>query len=206
VREAYPLNDGLKLFALELHAAHLNEAVKEQLPTLRASLQSYSMGGKNEKQGEDAARAVIVPPVALIFSLVGALTHLAKLLYLILVPLTAALLSRKSSRAVRVLNHHPLLFPVALISGLLVMFSCMNNSITVSPAYHDLKNALQGANITITDEPLFLRGESLLRIVHAVSIGQSYNYPMNQYLRETALGGFDFGYSTHEDAIPSGNK
>ena len=206
VREAYPLNDGLKLFALELHAAHLNEAVKEQLPTLRASLQSYSMGGKNEKQGEDAARAVIVPPVALIFSLVGALTHLAKLLYLILVPLTAALLSRKSSRAVRVLNHHPLLFPVALISGLLVMFSCMNNSITVSPAYHDLKNALQGANITITDDPLFLRGESLLRIVHAVSIGQSYSYPMNQYLRETALGGFDFGYSTHEDAIPSGNK
>ncbi|WP_312229680.1 hypothetical protein [Pseudescherichia sp.] len=198
VREEYPLNDGLKQFALELQTAHLNEAVKQQLPKLQASLRSYSIGGENEKQGEDAARAVIVPPVALIFSLVGALTHLAKLLYLILVPLTATLLSRRSSRPVRLLNRHPLIFPVALISGLLVMFSCMNNTITVSPAYQNLKDALQGAEITITDEPLFLRGESLLRIVHAVSIGQSYSYPMNQYLRETVLGGFDFGYSTPE--------
>lgn len=198
VREAYPLNDGLKQFALELQTAHLNEAVKQQLPKLQASLRSYSIGGENEKQGEDAARAVIVPPVALIFSLVGALTHLAKLLYLILVPLTATLLSRRSSRPVRLLNRHPLIFPVALISGLLVMFSCMNNTITVSPAYQNLKDALQGAEIAITDEPLFLRGESLLRIVHAVSIGQSYSYPMNQYLRETVLGGFDFGYSTPE--------
>lgn len=199
VREEYPLNDGLKLFALELQTAHLNEAVKQQLPKLQASLRSYSIGGENEKQGEDAARAVIVPPVALIFSLVGALTHLAKLLYLVLVPLTANMLRRKSSRPVRLINRHPLVFPVALISALLVMFSCMNNTITVSPAYQNLKDALQGAEITITDEPLFLRGESLLRIVHAVSIGQSYSYPMNQYLRETVLGGFDFGYSTHEE-------
>ncbi|WP_312457550.1 hypothetical protein [Pseudescherichia sp.] len=199
VREEYPLNDGLKLFALELQTAHLNEAVKQQLPKLQASLRSYSIGGENEKQGEDAARAVIVPPVALIFSLVGALTHLAKLLYLVLVPLTANMLRRKSSRSVRLINRHPLVFPVALISALLVMFSCMNNTITVSPAYQNLKDALQGAEITITDEPLFLRGESLLRIVHAVSIGQSYSYPMNQYLRETVLGGFDFGYSTHEE-------
>lgn len=206
VREAYPLNDGLKLFALELQTAHLNEAVKQQLPKLKASLRSYSKGGENEKQGEDAARAVIVPPVALIFSLIGALTHLAKLLYLILVPLTAALLSRKSSHVLRIVNHHPLIFPVALISGLLIAFSFMNNSITVSPAYQDLKNALQGAEITITDRPLFLRGESLLRIVHAVSIGQSYSYPLNQYLREHLLMGFDFGYSTHENAIPSGNE
>jgi len=206
VREEYPLNDGLKLFALELQTAHLNEAVNEQLPKLQASLRSYSIGGENEKQGEDAARAVIVPPVALIFSLVGALTHLAKLLYLVLVPLTANMLRRKSSRAVRLINRHPLVFPVALISALLVMFSCMNNTITVSPAYHNLKDALQGAEITITDEPLFLRGESLLRIVHAVSIGQSYSYPMNQYLRETVLGGFDFGYSTHVDTISSGDE
>ena len=36
VREEYPLNDGLKLFALELQTAHLNEAVKRQLPKLQA--------------------------------------------------------------------------------------------------------------------------------------------------------------------------
>lgn len=199
VREEYPLNDKLKQFALELHTPHLNEAVKQQLPELRAAVSSYSAGGVNEKLGEDAARAVIVPPIALIFSLVGALTHLAKLLYLVLVPLTATLLTRRSWRAVRFLNRHPLAFPVALIAVLVVTFSLINNSITESVAYKNLKDGLAGAKITITDEPLPLSGGAVLRVMHAVSIGQSYSYPINQYLREHVLQGFDFGYVTREE-------
>ncbi len=199
VREEYPLNDKLKQFALELHTPHLNEAVKQQLPELRAAVSSYSAGGINEKLGEDAARAVIVPPIALIFSLVGALTHLAKLLYLVLVPLTATLLTRRSWRPVRFLNHHPLAFPVALIAVLVVTFSLINNSITESVAYKNLKDGLAGAKITITDEPLPLSGGAVLRVMHAVSIGQSYSYPINQYLREHVLQGFDFGYVTREE-------
>ena len=198
VREEYPLNDKLKQFALELHTPHLNEAVKQQLPELRAAVSSYSAGGSNEKLGEDAARAVIVPPIALIFSLVGALTHLAKLLYLVLVPLTATLLTRRSWRPVRFLNRHPLAFPVALIAVLVVTFSLINNSITESVAYKNLKDGLAGAKITITDEPLPLSGGAVLRVMHAVSIGQSYSYPINQYLREHVLQGFDFGYVTRE--------
>ena len=199
VREEYPLNDKLKQFALELHTPHLNEAVKQQLPELRAAVSSYSAGAVNEKLGEDAARAVIVPPIALIFSLVGALTHLAKLLYLVLVPLTATLLTRRPSRPVRFLNRHPLAFPVALIVVLVVTFSLINNSITESVAYKNLKDGLAGAKITITDEPLPLSGGAVLRVMHAVSIGQSYSYPINQYLREHVLQGFDFGYVTREE-------
>ncbi|AUY38071.1 hypothetical protein R4I72_09360 [Leclercia adecarboxylata] len=198
VREEYPLNDKLKQFALELHTPHLNEAVKQQLPELRAAVSSYSAGGSNEKLGEDAARAVIVPPIALIFSLVGALTHLAKLLYLVLVPLTATLLTRRPSRPVRFLNRYPLAFPVALIAVLVVTFSLINNSITESVAYKNLKDGLAGAKITITDEPIPLSGGAVLRVMHAVSIGQSYSYPINQYLREHVLQGFDFGYVTRE--------
>jgi len=199
VREEYPLNDKLKQFALELHTPHLNEAVKQQLPELRAAVSSYSAGGVNEKLGEDAARAVIVPPIALIFSLVGALTHLAKLLYLVLVPLTATLLTRRSWRPVQFLNRHPLAFPVALIAVMVVTFSLINNSITESVAYKNLKDGLAGAKITITDEPLPLSGGAVLRVMHAVSIGQSYSYPINQYLREHVLQGFDFGYVTREE-------
>lgn len=199
VREEYPLNDKLKQFALELHTPHLNEAVEQQLPELRAAVSSYSAGGSNEKLGEDAARAVIVPPIALIFSLVGALTHLAKLLYLVLVPLTATLLTRRPSRPVRFLNRYPLAFPVALIAVLVVTFSLINNSITESVAYKNLKDGLADAKITITDEPLPLSGGAVLRVMHAVSIGQSYSYPINQYLREHVLQGFDFGYVTREE-------
>jgi len=199
VREEYPLTDKLKSFALELHAPHLDEAVRQQLPELRAAATSYSAGGVNEKLGEDAARAVIVPPVALIFSLVGALTHLAKLLYLLLVPLTATMLTRRTSRTLFFMNHHPLLFPVGLIAALLVTFSVINNDITESQAYQNLKDGLAGARISITDEPLPLSGGTVLRVVHVVSIGQSYSYPINQFLRENVLLGFDFGYSSRHE-------
>ncbi|WP_285111398.1 hypothetical protein [Leclercia adecarboxylata] len=195
----YPKDDALKLFALELQAPHLDYAVQQQIPRLQAELASYGAGGANEKQGEDAARAVIVPPIALMFSLLGALTHLAKLLYLLLLPLSAALLYITSWRPVRLLNRHPLTFPVLLICLLPGVFSMMNNSITASPAYHALRHGLQGAEVAITDEPSRLGGGTLLRVIHAVSIGQSYSYPLNHALRQNLLMGFDFGYETHEN-------
>lgn len=199
VRAEYPREDALKQFALELQAPHLDYVVMQQLPGLQAALSSYSAGGVNEKQGEDAARAVIVPPIALMFSLVGALTHLAKLLYLLLVPLSAGLLFITSWRPVRLLNRHPLICPVMVICLLLGMFSVMNNNITASPAYHSLQHALQGADVSITEEPLSLSGGTLLRIIHAVSIGQSYSYPLNHALRQNVLAGFDFGYQAREE-------
>jgi len=36
-------------------------------------------------------------------------------------------------------------------------------------------------------------------VVHAVSIGQSYSYPVNHFLREHVLQGFDFGYVTRDE-------
>lgn len=198
VRPEYPKDDALKQFALELQAPHLDYAVQQQLPRLQGELASYGPGGANEKQGEDAARAVLVPPIALMFSLLGALTHLAKLLYLLLLPLSAAMLYITSWRPVRLLNRHPLTFPVLLICLLLGMFSVMNNSITASPAYHALRQGLQGADVAITGEPSALSGGTLLRVIHAVSIGQSYSYPLNHALRQNLLMGFDFGYETRE--------
>jgi len=198
VRPEYPKDDALKQFALELQAPHLDYAVQQQLPRLQGELASYGPGGANEKQGEDAARAVLVPPIALMFSLLGALTHLAKLLYLLLLPLSAAMLYITSWRPVRLLNRHPLTFPVLLICLLLGMFSVMNNSITASPAYHALRQGLQGADVAITGEPSTLSGGTLLRVIHAVSIGQSYSYPLNHALRQNLLMGFDFGYETRE--------
>ena len=194
VQPEYPKEDALKQFALALQAPHLDYAVQQQLPRLQAALASYGTGGANEKRGEDAARAVIVPPIALMFSLLGALTHLAKLLYLLLLPLSAALLSVTAWRPVRLLNRHPLIFPVLLICLLLGLCSVTNNSITASPAYQSLRHALQGAEVAITNTPSPLSGGTLLRAIHTVSIGQSYSYPLNHAIRQNVLFGFDFGY------------
>jgi len=199
VRPEYPKDDALKQFAQDLQAPHLDHAMHQQLPRLQAALASYGVGGANEKRGEDAARAVIVPPIALMFSLLGALTHLAKLLYLLLLPLSAALLYIAPWRPVRLVNRHPLIFPVMLICLLLGLCSVMNNSITASAAYQSLRHALHGAEVTITDAPSSLRGDTLLRVIHAVSIGQSYSYPLNHALRQNVLLDFDFGYETRNE-------
>ena len=61
----------------------LDRAVDEAMPRFSARNEDFGRGGQHYKLGQDAARAAIVPPVALLFSLLGAVGHFAKLLYLI---------------------------------------------------------------------------------------------------------------------------
>jgi hypothetical protein len=66
-----------------LYDSMLDRAVDEALPRFSARSVDFTRGGQHHKLGEDAARAAIVPPVALLCSLLGAVGHFAKLLYLI---------------------------------------------------------------------------------------------------------------------------
>lgn len=193
----YPLDDSLKTFVVKVQIPHLDHLVRQQLPQLRASFESFAAGGKNERQGENAARAILVPPMALFFSLCGALTHLTKLLYLIIVQLSPGLALRWPRAGFGFLNRHPLACPLGVVILLVGCFGLMNNAITASPMYTAFRHALEDTTVSITGEPLPLSGGKLLRIVHIVSIGQSYTYPFNEFLRTHLLGGFDFGYSPH---------
>ncbi|KAG1081827.1 hypothetical protein G6F40_015350 [Rhizopus arrhizus] len=66
-----------------LYDGMLDRAVDEAMPRFSARNEDFGRGGQHYKLGQDAARAAIVPPVALLFSLLGAVGHFAKLLYLI---------------------------------------------------------------------------------------------------------------------------
>lgn len=195
IKAKYPLNDSLRTFATEVQIPHLNLLVKEQLPQLLAPEQTYQNGGLNEERGKDAARAVLVPPIALMLSLCGALTHLTKLLYLLVVQVSPVLIRKWPSRITGVLNRHPLLFPSGITCALILMFSSMDNSITSSSMYEGFRQTLEGEPVNVTGEPLLLSAGALLKVVQTVSIGQSYTWPFNNMLRKTLLGGFNFGFT-----------
>ncbi len=54
--------------------------VRELVRTNYAEVKDYERRGRFYRQGENAYRALIVPPVALVFSLLGAMTHIFKVL------------------------------------------------------------------------------------------------------------------------------
>ncbi|AZT39580.1 hypothetical protein ELZ88_23785 (plasmid) [Salmonella enterica subsp. enterica serovar Karamoja] len=128
-------------------------------------------------------------------SLCGALTHLTKLLYLLVVQLSPVLKRKWPSRITGVLNRHPLLFPAGITCALILMFSSMDNNITSSSMYEGFRQTLEDEPVNVTGEPLLLSAGALLKVVQTVSIGQSYTWPFNNMLRKTLLGGFNFGFT-----------
>ena len=79
-----PAYGSAELFEKGVVQPLVREVAQRELAAYEAPVQAFEPGGVHFRKGEDAARAVIVPPVALFFSLLGAIGHLAKLVYLLL--------------------------------------------------------------------------------------------------------------------------
>jgi hypothetical protein len=129
--------------------------------TLKASAEAYADKGKYEDLGRDAYHAVIVPPVALGFSMAGGLVHLIKLMnyFLMLVIFSKKIRMRIIMLAIVTLFTAP-------------MF--VSNHITSSRLITNLRKA------SIGDPGLMATTTSLVWIVNS----QSIFYPINKTLRE----------------------
>ncbi|MDM0015436.1 hypothetical protein QTH87_23535 [Variovorax sp. J22P168] len=160
----------------------------EQLQRYTAPLDSFETGGINESLGRDAARAALVPPIALLCSLLGAIGHLAKLLFLGV----KALGSGSESGKVRALNRWTWLVPVVTVVSFWTVLSVMNNDVTSSRIYMYL-GAQARANSTGVRA---LTGSIALNAMHVVAVGQAYAYPFNEGVRNRVLRGLDYGYET----------
>lgn len=137
---------------------------------LHDATEQFETSGTNEQRGKDAYRAVIVPPIALGFSMLGGIVHLAKLLnYLLMLAIPPC---RKNMRLALV---------VGTLLVLLLAPMATSNAITSSRLVTNLKAG--------TASPLHkLRGTGLVWIVKA----QTIFYPMNSSIRDYFLGGYDF--------------
>jgi hypothetical protein len=77
-----PLTIDRQGFIRQLYEPMLASLIEKELANYNAPAMDYADNAPLAERGRDAARAVLVPPVALFFSLLGAIGHLAKLAYL----------------------------------------------------------------------------------------------------------------------------
>lgn len=123
-------------FTAQFYKPLLLKLAKEQIGQYTAPLDTFEQGGSNEKAGLDAARAVIVPPIALLFSLLGAVGHMGKLIYLVL----KSVLPRDLAVA-----RFMWAVPIIVIAAVWGRFSTMDNQVTQSSVYGYLRSQAQGS-------------------------------------------------------------
>jgi hypothetical protein len=176
----------------KLYDAMVAKQVRELRSRYDAPAAQFERGAPWFGEGGRAARAVIVPPVALFFSLAGAIGHLSKLLYLLA---TLALLAR--SRADGGLSRRAALSASAVLLCALVAawggLSLAGNPITRSDLFQQLV-----AQVRVREDGdgtwAAARKAAVANITHVVAVGQGYSYPINETIRTQVLQGLSYGY------------
>lgn len=191
VRHDYP---DAERFMQQLYEPVLGHRVREEARKYDAPLSAFAPGGAHAGQGLEATRAALVPPIALFFSLLGAMTHGGKLIYLG-IRLVGGVRHRETppERQPAWLRR-AWLAPVGVVVFVWLVFSALDNEVTRSQIYAYLR---ERAATSDRDEGLGRRvGLALLgNALHVVAVGQSYAYPLNESIRTRVLGNISYGYA-----------
>jgi hypothetical protein len=136
--------------------------------------QNYSDRGEKAQIGRDSYRALIVPMIALMFSLLGAFTHIFKCLGFF-------------TRALR--HVPPRLYVAAFVGYALVVLTVpmfWSNKVTEQPLFLSLKQQ--------SGSSLGLMGWIVAHGVQWTAQVQPVFYPLNERVRLRLLGGLTYGY------------
>jgi hypothetical protein len=154
-------------FHKTIYLLNVESLTKQILKKLNDPVKEYESGGQNENLGREAYRTVIVPPIALAFSMLGGLIHLARLLSYLL------MLALPWKRFGTILAIGAFLF-------MLIAPMKTTNDITSSRLVTNLSAEATG--------PLHkLRSAGLVWIVKT----QTVFYPANNSIRTHILSGYD---------------
>jgi hypothetical protein len=167
------------------------EAAK-RLERFTAKDSDLEPGGRFHADAEDAARGAIVPPVALFFSLLGAIGHFSKLLYLIA---TLLLLMRSNADGVLSRRSAWIAFGVLVCAGSSVWIglSLTQNDVTRSELFVRMVDWMEHGPDGAKHES-GIGNLALSNIIHVVAVGQGYGYPLNEGIRVNVLQGLSYGY------------
>jgi ribosomal protein S19E (S16A) len=152
-----------KEFLAQVYRPLINGQAASLLGSLVGDGSSFSDGGKNELLGRNSYRVSVVPPLALFFSLIGAIVHIAKFINFLLTPLVQ----------------------IGCIRGVFVFLT-----ITFSVWFPTTqKNIITSSN---TYEGLIRYSGENIRIVPILTTwvikSQVYIYPVNSKIRDTIFG------------------
>jgi len=170
--------------------SEFNRNIVEAERDCRVTRAVERMAGKTDaesvKAQEDAAKILWVPPIALFFSLLGAITHLFK---------TAFLVHRLATGVDALAGRMKAAIVIFGLSFFFLVFSSFSMT-------------------TITEKPLYLGLEAMVKddsgnggpmrakILRATIQGQAIGYPVFEFIRVHLLRGFTFGYATPEAPVP----
>lgn len=207
------MRDGLKLPAgASVQAAYsspaefgtlfekfLDRQTAEKLVEYLASRQDFDGGGKYFEEGKEASRAAIVPPVALFFSLLGAIGHFSKLLYLVATVGLLVLAARRGEQAGEdgQLSRRSAWIATGVLAGAFLgtwgIFTLSDNNVTRSELFHQMLDWNRQADADSTRWKIAGKG-LLANFTHVVAVGQGYSYPVNEAIRINILQGMEYGY------------
>lgn len=175
------------------------QVTQEKLVEYRASPIDFEGGGKYFEKGKDASRAAIVPPVALFFSLLGAIGHFSKLLYLIATVGLLVLAARRGEEAGKdgQLSRRSAWIATGVLAGAFLgtwgIFTLSDNNVTRSELFRQMLDWNRQADADSTRWKI--AGKALLaNFTHVVAVGQGYSYPVNEAIRVNILQGMEYGY------------
>ena len=164
----------LKIFETRAYIPWRESQIEEKKKMLRSDAEDYMDGGRFEQVGKDAVRGVIVPPIALLFSLLGALVHVCKTGFYLL------RLVFPSPRIAALIN-------VGLFALLLILPLHFPNSVTGTEVYTHVERKI------MENHPV--AGMTMRWII----LAQSRMYPANAWVREVLLRGARFGASPEDE-------
>lgn len=163
-----PITEDPTKIRMKIYEVLADRITDDRLASMRSSGGDFGPGGKLEKQGREAAERLVVPPLALAFSLLGGLTHLAKSLFL----------AMKLAPVRPWLRFAPLyVLPLALLVAMRAV-----NPVTANPVYDRLEGHVVEA-----------RGPSVAKAFRLVIQAEELVYPVNATIRRTILMGQSFG-------------
>lgn len=173
-------NMSVEQFALQVYEPAIKNDVDSMRTERFASANQYGGRGRFAKIGKENVRALIVPPIALTFSLLGAITHIFKVLAFLV------------KAFVRVPT------PVYVSAFMLYMFAVavipmtLTNQVTSQLLFKNLNGYMQ-AGIG------GMNGLAASKAITWTTQFQTYFYPVNELVRTKVLAGATYGYAGNED-------
>ena len=186
--ESAVLRNGMSArdFERQTYIPWYEHLVTEQKKALLAASAEFDSGGKHEALGKEAMRGLIVPPLALLFSLLGIIVHVCKTgLY------SLRLLIPWLSLAIFI--------NVALLGALMAAPLFLSNPISRTPVFCRVESRIG------TGHPY------TAKMLRWIIEGQTYIYPVNNWIRIHMLRGATFGTNENLNtaqivAVPFVNK
>lgn len=142
--------------------------------------EDYADGGRFEAEGRRAVEAVVVPPIALVFSLLGAASHISKIVAAI-VALTLPRFAPWGSLAAF----------AATFLGVVAVPTSSSNAVAESAFYAGMER-----------EARMGWGDAPTTLMRWVVLAQPMAYPVGDAVRRTALLGLKFGVSDEATQVP----